>query len=225
MNATTSTLPWAVRLRTSYNSISTMGRFSESDLVVLTNTLNQDLSGYVGLDIELVVHPVNYAVATATKLTCLQLPTPDALTRLGNSGGHIQRGISRSLRARAYLDLLAFCIPSPPDYMRVISGTGRGALALFFPSHESDFKVPFDNYAMAAHRVLGLTAERASHVRKCPRCNEAPSKSRMSRSSSTVSGTSMSGGRSIAAMLMDHIPPVPVLMVYHSNPRPDCPRA
>jgi hypothetical protein len=31
----------------------------------------------------------------------------------------------------AYLDLLAFCIPSPPDYMRVISGTSRGALALF----------------------------------------------------------------------------------------------
>jgi hypothetical protein len=56
---------------------------------------------------------------------------PDALTRFGDSGGHIQRSISRILRARAYLDLLAFCRPSTPDYMRVISVTGRGALALF----------------------------------------------------------------------------------------------
>jgi hypothetical protein len=29
--------------------------------------------------------------------------------------------------------------------------------------------------ATSTHRVLGLTAERASHVRKCPRCNEASS--------------------------------------------------
>jgi hypothetical protein len=63
---------------------------------------------------------------------------------------------------------------------------------------------------MAAHRVLGLTAERASHVRKCPRCNEAPSETRGYGSSSTVSGTSMSGERSTAAMLMDrHIPRCP----------------
>jgi hypothetical protein len=153
-----------------------MGGFSESDLVVLTSTLNQDLSNYVGPDVELVVSPVNNAVAPATRLTCLQVPTPDALTRLGDSGGHIQRGNSRIIRARAYLDLLAFCRPSPPDYVRVISGTGRGGggdLALFFASHESSFKVPSDCYTIAAHRVLGFTAERASHVRKCPRCNDA----------------------------------------------------
>jgi hypothetical protein len=143
--------------------------------VVLTNTLNQNLSDFAGPDVELVVSPVNNAVAPATQLTCLQLPTPDAFTRLGNSGGHIQRGISRILRARAYLDLFAFCRPSPPDYMRVTSGTGRGALALFFTSHESSFKMPSDCFTMAAYRVLGLTAERASHVRKRPRCNEAPS--------------------------------------------------
>jgi hypothetical protein len=47
-------------------------------------------------------------------------------------------------KPRTYLDVLAFCKPSPPDFMRVISGTGRGALALFFPSHESSFKVPSD---------------------------------------------------------------------------------
>jgi hypothetical protein len=62
---------------------------------------------------------------------------------------------------------------------------------------------------MAAHQVLGLTRKRASHVRKCPRRNEAPPESRGSGSSSTVSGTSMSGERSTVAMLMDHIPRCP----------------
>jgi hypothetical protein len=89
-----------------------MGGYSESNLVMLTNTPNQDLSDYVGPDIELVVSPVNNAVAAATQLTCLQLLTPDALTRSGDSGGHIQRGISCIIRARAYLDLLASCRPS-----------------------------------------------------------------------------------------------------------------
>jgi hypothetical protein len=89
--------------------------------------------------------------------------------------------------------------------MRVISGTGRGALALFFTSHESSCTVPSDCYTMATHRVLGVTAERASHARNCPWCNE----SRGYGSSSTVSGTSMSGERSTIAMLMDHIPRCP----------------
>jgi hypothetical protein len=44
---------------------------------------------------------------------------------------------------------------------------GRRALPLFFASHGSTFKVPSDWYTMAAHRVLGLTAERASHARQC----------------------------------------------------------
>jgi hypothetical protein len=72
---------------------------------VLTSTVNQNLSDYAGPDVELVVSPVNNAVAPATQLTCLQLPTPDALNRLGDFGVHIQRGISWILRARAYLDL------------------------------------------------------------------------------------------------------------------------
>jgi hypothetical protein len=82
LNVATSTLPWAVQLRNSYDSISTMGGFSESDLEVLTNTLNQNLSDYAGPDAELAVSTVNNAVAPATQLTSLQLPTPDALTRL-----------------------------------------------------------------------------------------------------------------------------------------------
>jgi hypothetical protein len=158
--------------RHSFNDYVTM--YNETCEMVLTNTINQNLSDYAGPD----VSPVNNAVAPATQMTCLQLPTPDALTRLGDSGGHIQRCTSRILRARTYLDLLAFCIPSPPDYMRVISGTGRGGLALFLASHESSFKVPSDCYTMSAYRrVLGVTAERASHVRQCSRCNEAPSES------------------------------------------------
>jgi hypothetical protein len=46
-----------------------MGGSSESDLVVLTNTLNQNLSDYAGPDVELVVSTVNNAVAPATQLT------------------------------------------------------------------------------------------------------------------------------------------------------------
>jgi hypothetical protein len=166
-----------------------VGGISESDFVVSTNTINQDPSDYVGPDVELVVSPVNNAVAPATRLMCLQLPTLDALTRPGDPGGHIQRGISRILRARACLDLRAFCRPFPLDYMRVISCTGRGDLALFFASHESSFNVTSDCYTMEAHRVLGLSAERASRVRKFPRCSEAPSESRGSRSLSTASGS------------------------------------
>jgi hypothetical protein len=110
-----------------------MGRFLESDLVMSTNTLNQDhLSEYLVPDVDLVVSPVNNAVAPATLSTCLQLATPDALTRSGDSGGHIQRGISRILCARAYLDLLVYCRPTLSGYMMVILGTGRGVLAPFF---------------------------------------------------------------------------------------------
>jgi hypothetical protein len=74
-----------------------------------------------------------------SQLACLQLLTPDALTRSGDSARHIQRGISRILRARAYLDLLAFCRPSPSDYMRVIFGSGRGAFSICFSLHMSPF--------------------------------------------------------------------------------------
>jgi hypothetical protein len=72
-----------------------MDGFSESDLAVLTNTLNQDMFDYASSpDVELVVSPVDNPVASAIHLTCLQLPTPVALTRSGDFGGHIQRGIS-----------------------------------------------------------------------------------------------------------------------------------
>jgi hypothetical protein len=50
--------------------------------------------------------------------------------------------------------------------MRVILGTGHGALTVYFVSHESMFKVPSDFYTMPSHRVLGHTVERASHDRK-----------------------------------------------------------
>jgi hypothetical protein len=105
------------------------------------------------------------------------------------------------------MSFLAFSGSSPPDYMRVISGTSHGALALFFASHGSSFKVPSDCYTMATHRVLGLAVERTSHVLKCPRWNETPFESRGSLS--TVSGASVPGERSTIFMLMGLIPRCP----------------
>jgi hypothetical protein len=142
---------------------------------VLTNTLNKYLSDYVGPDVQLLVSPENNAVTHANQLTYLQLPTPYALFRSRDSGGHIQRAISRILRARAYLDLLVFCRRSPLDYFEgdfVYGSRGFGSLIV---SHESNFKVPSECYTIAAHRVLGLNAESVSDVMKCPRCNEAHS--------------------------------------------------
>jgi hypothetical protein len=88
LNVATSTLPRAVLLRRSYDTISTMGGFSESDLVVLSNTLTLSrpfrvcwarcrVGGISGEQCGGARYPI---------LTCLQLPTPDALTRSGDSG-------------------------------------------------------------------------------------------------------------------------------------------
>jgi hypothetical protein len=55
---------------------------------------------------------------------------------------------------------------------------GRGVVALSFaPYYESSFSVPSDCYTMTQHHVLCHSVERASHVRKWPRCNEAPPQS------------------------------------------------
>jgi hypothetical protein len=51
LNVATSTLPWAVQLCSSYDTISTMGGFSESVIEVLSYPINQDVSDYVGPDI------------------------------------------------------------------------------------------------------------------------------------------------------------------------------
>jgi hypothetical protein len=53
---------------------------------------------------------------------------------------------------------------------------------------------------MATQHVLGLIAERASHVRKCPLCNEVPLVSRGYGCSSTISGVTLSGERLTVAM-------------------------
>jgi hypothetical protein len=59
------------------------------------------------------------------RMNCLQLPTPD-------TKGHLQRGISRTLEARAFLDILASCGHPPPDDMRVVLGSGRGLCLCFW---------------------------------------------------------------------------------------------
>jgi hypothetical protein len=61
---------------------------------------------------------------------------------------------------------------------------------------------------MESNRVLGLTVESGSHVRKCPRCNGAPSWSRvvgLDLCRRYRSGATMSDERSTFAMLMDNI--------------------
>jgi hypothetical protein len=134
LHVATSILPRAVELRNSYDTISNMGGFLESDFTVLTNTIIHDLSDYVGPDVKLVVsRPVDNTAASVTQLTCLQLLTPDALTRSGNFGGHIQRGVSRILRARAYLDLLALSKSSPLYYMWLNFGNESWCFGSLFP--------------------------------------------------------------------------------------------
>jgi hypothetical protein len=61
----------------------------------------------------------------------LQVPTPDAHTRPSDTKRHHKRCITRTLKARAFLDLLAFFGPSSPDYARFVSGTNFGAVAIF----------------------------------------------------------------------------------------------
>jgi hypothetical protein len=85
---TTSTFPWAVQLRNLFDAIFNMGWFSESDLAVLTNTQNHDMSNCAGPDVELVASQVDNAAASAVHLTWLHLSTPDALTHSGHSVGH-----------------------------------------------------------------------------------------------------------------------------------------
>jgi hypothetical protein len=70
--------------------------------------------------------------------------------------------ISRILRARAYLDILARALQTFPTGLYAgafVSGTGRGALVIFFASHEFNFKVQSERYTMASHRVMGLTVK------------------------------------------------------------------
>jgi hypothetical protein len=70
LHVATSTLPWAVQLRNSYDLISNMGGCLESDLAVLTCTLSKDLPNYDGPGVELVASPIDNATASATLLTC-----------------------------------------------------------------------------------------------------------------------------------------------------------
>jgi hypothetical protein len=142
--------------------------FSDVDLTVLATTLDQDLSEFVGHDVELFPSRAASPAAVAPRMTCLQVWTPDALTRPSDTKGHLQRGISRTLKARVFLDLLAFSGPSPPNYLNIVLGTGHGASAMFLASQESSFRVPSDYYIMAAYRVLCLTSGHAFHVHKYP---------------------------------------------------------
>jgi hypothetical protein len=209
-----------VRCDLKYGRVRGIGYFT-----VLSNTLNHDRSDYDGPYVELVVSPVDKATAAATQFTCSLLSI--SYTHSADSEGYILWGISRILRAWAYLDLVAFCRPSPPNYMKVIMGTGRGAMTLFFASHESSSKVSSDCYsAMVAHGVvMGLIVELSSHVRKCPRCNEAPPQSLGYGFLTTVYMVLLC--RVSAGQLISYgsHPPEPVLLVFHSASRTVFPSA
>jgi hypothetical protein len=206
----TSTSPRAVQLRVSYATIFRTGEFSDADLAVLATARDQqDLSGYGGHDVEFVPSHSASPVALAPRMTCLQAPTPGALNRPSDTNGHLKRGISRTLKARIFLNRLTLCGLSTPDYMRVISETGRASLALFYASYESSFRIPHDCYVMATHHVLGLPLCYASHDHKCPRCYDSPGDLRGYGSSSTTSSASISGERTPISMLIDHTPHCP----------------
>jgi hypothetical protein len=142
LHVATFTLPWAVELSRSYDTISNMCGLCVLDVLVLTNIFNQYPTEYVGLNAELVVAPVNNAVAPASQLTCQHLPAPDAL--FGEIQGATFNGTFRAFFVPGPSLTSAFCTPSPLDYMRMISRTGREALALFFALNESNFKMPSD---------------------------------------------------------------------------------
>jgi hypothetical protein len=54
-------------------------------------------------------------------MTCLQFPILYGLTRPSEPKGYLQCAVSLTLKDRAFLDALALCGPSPPDYMLVVS--------------------------------------------------------------------------------------------------------
>jgi hypothetical protein len=74
----------------------------------LATTLDQDLSDDVGPNAEFVPSHAASPAALAPRMICLQVPTLDAPTRPSDAKGHLQRGLSRTLKARAFLDILAF---------------------------------------------------------------------------------------------------------------------
>jgi hypothetical protein len=101
-NVATSTLPWAVQLRASHAPISCTDMFA--------GWVTCRLSGCAGHAHDL-------------------LTSPDP--RCSYKKGHLQRGISRTLKTRAFIDIIAFYCPPSHDYMRVMLATDRGALAVF----------------------------------------------------------------------------------------------
>jgi hypothetical protein len=174
----------------------------------LTNTHNQCFPDYAGPDVELVVSPVNNAVAH-TFFTCLQLPTPDALTRSGDSGGTFNgafRGFfvpGPTLTYWRFADLLHILHEGAFGYGSRDFGSLFRFTCVYF---EGTIRLLCDGCALGAWPHCGACL---SCSRKCHRSNWAPLEFRGFRSSPTVLGTSMSGERSTTAMLMDRIPRCP----------------
>jgi hypothetical protein len=82
-------LPWAVRFRPFYATISRACGFSDDDLAVPATTLDQDFSMYVGDDVEFAPSPAASPDALAPRMTYLQVPIPYAPTRPSDTKGHM----------------------------------------------------------------------------------------------------------------------------------------
>jgi hypothetical protein len=57
--------------------------------VVLAAALDQDLPDYVGHDVDFVPSSFAFPAALAPRMTCLQVYTPDVLTRPSDTRGHL----------------------------------------------------------------------------------------------------------------------------------------
>jgi hypothetical protein len=100
---------------------------------VLSQSLRTCIRGFITRRYMLFLfsNTMNYKVVLKHEYENLLISDSRRSHSLGRLCGARSSGHSRILRARACLDLLAFCSPSSPDYMPVTSGTGRGSLALF----------------------------------------------------------------------------------------------
>jgi hypothetical protein len=108
-------LPYrAVQFHASDATISRAGGFSDVHLTVLATTLDQDLSDDVGRDVELVPSAIVASpVALAPRLTCLRVPTPDALTRPSDTNGTSNTILRALLRLALFLISWHFVILNP----------------------------------------------------------------------------------------------------------------
>jgi hypothetical protein len=214
-NVAFSSNTWAVQLRAAWAEVAkTGGGFTVPELETVSATVNQDVHQYLGEDMELITYSDMLSHGTAPVWAedakwYLSVPSPASVAEGSTFVGRIQRDITRTLRVRAFLDLLHSPLTTLPDYLRISSGTGKAAMAIFFASHEEAYRIPASSYTMAVHRVLNLIPAEASLLRTCPRCHQGPDTDSDSSSVLGTGTTEGTYGRQPIHILLDHIPRCP----------------